>query len=127
MLYRLLADAVLLLHLVFIAFAALGALAVARRPRLAWLHLPALVWGAYAVIAGATCPLTPLENRLRVAGGEAGYGGSFIDRYLLPLVYPAAVQGEAGRTLQVGLGLVLLVVNAGLYAWLLRRLLQSGR
>ena len=121
MLYRVLADAVLLAHLAFIAFAALGALALPRRPRLAWLHLPALAWAAYVVIAGATCPLTPLENLLRRTGGEAGYAESFIERYLLPLVYPAAVQGEAGRGWQVALGLALLGVNAAAYAWVLLR------
>ena len=121
MVYRLLADAVLLLHLLFIAFALFGALALWRWPRLVWLHLPALAWGAYVVIAGDICPLTPLENRLRQAGGEAAYGPSFIEHYLLPLIYPAAVQGEMGRGLQALLGLGLLLVNAVTYAWFLRR------
>jgi hypothetical protein len=121
MLHRAMADAVLLLHLAFIAFAALGALALPRWPRLAWLHLPALAWAAFVVIAGATCPLTPLENLLRRAGGESGYPQSFIERYLLPLVYPAAAQGESGRGWQVALGLALLAVNAAAYAWVLRR------
>ncbi|CAG1017356.1 hypothetical protein BURC_02002 [Burkholderiaceae bacterium] len=121
MVYRLLADAVLLAHLLFIAFALFGALALWRWPRLVWLHLPALAWAAYVVIAGDICPLTPLENRLRLAGGEAAYGPSFIEHYLLPLIYPAAVQGEAGRGLQALLGLALLLVNAVTYAWILRR------
>lgn len=121
MVYRLLADGVLLVHLLFIAFALFGALALWRWPRLVWLHLPALAWGAYVVIAGDICPLTPLENRLRQAGGEAAYGPSFIEHYLLPLIYPAAVQGETGRGLQALLGLGLLLVNAVTYAWLLRR------
>jgi hypothetical protein len=121
MLHQILADAVLLLHLGFVAFAAAGALLVWRWPLLAWLHLPALAWGAYAVLAGAICPLTPLENALRVAGGGAGYDTSFIERYLLPLVYPAFVQGEAGRGWQIALGAALLAVNAIAYGWLLRR------
>lgn len=119
--YRLLADAVLLLHLGFIAFVAAGALLVWRRPRLAWLHLPALAWGAYAVLAGAVCPLTPLENALRAAGGGAAYEGSFVERYLLALIYPGFVQGEAGRGWQVALGAALVAVNAVLYALLLLR------
>lgn len=121
MLYRLLADTVLLLHLGFIAWAALGGLAAWRRPRWAWLHLPALAWGAWAVLAGAICPLTPLENRLRRLGGEAGYGGSFIEHYLLALVYPDWAQGEAGRWAQVALGVALLAFNAAVYAALWRR------
>ena len=121
MVYRWLADAVLLAHLAFIAFAAFGALAVWRWPRLAWLHLPTLAWAAYVVMAGEICPLTPLENALRRAGGEAGYRQSFIEHYLLPLIYPEAVQGEMGRGLQVALGVGLLVLNVALYALAFRR------
>ena len=121
MTHRLLADAVLLLHLAFIVFAAAGALLVWRWPRLAWLHLPALAWAAYVVIAGEICPLTPLENMLRRAGGEGGYERSFIEQYLLPLVYPDAVQGPMGRGLQVGLGVGLLAFNAAIYACVWRR------
>jgi hypothetical protein len=121
MVYRVLADAVLLLHVLFIAFALFGALALARWPRLVWLHLPALAWAAYVVIAGDICPLTPLENWLRQAGGEGGYEQSFIEHYLLPLIYPAAVQGEMGRGLQAALGMGLLAVNLVMYALLLRR------
>lgn len=121
MIYRALADAVLLFHLAFIVFAAFGALAVWRWPRLAWLHLPALAWAAYVVLAGEICPLTPLENRFRHAGGEAGYARSFIEQYLMPLVYPAAVQGEMGRGTQALLGGLLLLVNLALYAFVLRR------
>ena len=121
MVYRLLADAVLLLHFVFVAFVAAGALLVWRWPRLAWLHLPALAWGAFVVVSGAICPLTPLENELRVAGGGLAYGESFIERYLLPIVYPGFVQGEAGRGWQVTLGVALVVFNAAVYAWVLWR------
>lgn len=121
MIYRALADAVLVFHLLFIAFAVFGALAVWRWPRLAWLHLPALAWAAYVVLAGEICPLTPLENHFRHAGGEAGYAQSFIEQYLLPLVYPSAVQGELGRGTQAMLGAALLVFNLALYALVLRR------
>ena len=122
--YRLLADAVLLLHFGFLAFVVGGALLVWRWPRLAWLHLPALAWGAYVVLAGAICPLTPLENALRQAGG-GGYEGSFIDHYLLPLIYPDMVQGPAGRGVQATLGLALLLFNAAVYL-LVRRRSRNG-
>lgn len=125
--YRLLADLVLIAHLAFIAFVVAGALLAWRRPSIAGLHLPALAWGAYAVITGTVCPLTPLENALRAAGGGAVYEGSFVERYLLPLIYPAFVQGEAGRGWQVALGVVLLVGNAGAYALLVRRLRLAWR
>jgi uncharacterized protein DUF2784 len=122
MLWRWLADAVLVVHLGFVLFALLGALAVWRWPAVAWLHLPALIWGGYVVLAGDICPLTPLEVRLRMAGGQAGYAGSFIEQYLLPLIYPDVVQGDAGRGLQQTLGVLLLGVNAVMYAlWIRRR------
>ena len=121
MTYRLLADAVLLLHFGFLAFVVGGALLVWRWPRLAWLHLPALAWGGYVVLAGEICPLTPLENALRQAGGASGYEGSFIEHYLVPLIYPGAVQGPTGRELQVVLGLALLVFNATVYGLAWRR------
>lgn len=115
MTYRFLADAVLLLHFGFLVFVVCGALLVWRWPRLAWLHLPALAWGAYVVLAGEICPLTPMENALRQAGGGSGYAGSFIEHYLLPLIYPAAVQGPLGRELQVALGVALVAFNGAIY------------
>ena len=124
--YTLLADAVLLLHFGFVGFVAGGALLGLRWPRVAWLHLPALAWGAYVVLAGAICPLTPLESALRRAGGGSGYEDSFIAQHLLPLVYPAAVQGPMGRGLQVAIGVALLLFNAVVYALLCWRLWRRG-
>ena len=125
--YRLLADAVLLLHLGFVAFAIAGGLAVWRWPRLAWLHLPVLAWGAWVVLSGEVCPLTPLENALRHAGGGGVYRDSFIEHYLIALIYPAAVQGPMGRGVQAGLGVALLVFNAMVYVvvWRRRRRLRE--
>ena len=119
--YRLLADAVLVFHFGFIAFAAAGALAVLRWPRLAWLHLPAMAWAAYVMLSGDICPLTPLEIWFRRAGGEGGYERSFIEHYLLPLIYPGAVQGAMGRGLQIALGVGLLLFNAVAYALVWRQ------
>ena len=124
--HHLLADAVLLLHLAFVAFAVAGGLAVWRWPRLAWLHLPVLAWGAYVVLSGTVCPLTPLENALREAAGASVYRGSFIEHYLIALIYPAAVQGPTGRGVQIGLGLALLVFNALVYAVVWRRRKRRG-
>ncbi|MEW5891833.1 MAG: DUF2784 domain-containing protein [Pseudomonadota bacterium] len=113
----LLADLVLLAHLGFIAFVGAGGLLVARWPRLAWLHLPAVAWGAAVEIANLSCPLTPLENRLRQAAGEAGYAGDFIGHYLLGLIYPEGLT----RPVQIGLGLLAIGLNLVIYAWLIRR------
>ena len=114
MAYRLLADLVVLLHGAFVVFAVFGALAAARRPRLAWLHLPAVAWAALVETAGWTCPLTPLENHWRALAGGAGYEGGFVDRYLIPVIYPEALT----REVQLFLGAAVLAVNAAAYAWI---------
>lgn len=106
-----LADAVLVTHGLFIAWAALGALAVWRRPRLAYLHLPALAWAVWIEISGRICPLTPLENSLRRAAGEAGYSGGFIEHYIGAIIYPAGLTREAQWTVAG----VLLLFNAVIY------------
>ncbi|PKO30105.1 MAG: DUF2784 domain-containing protein [Betaproteobacteria bacterium HGW-Betaproteobacteria-7] len=111
--WRLLADAVLAIHFAFILLVVFGGLLAVWRWRLAWLHLPALAWGIWIQFTGRICPLTPLENRLRLLGGEAGYSGSFIEHYLLSLIYPDGLT----RSLQLGLGLGLIVFNALVYAW----------
>ena len=87
MIRTLLADAVLIAHLRFILFAILGGLLVLRWPRLIWLHLAALAWALAVEVAGLTCPLTPLEWRLR-GWDDSGETSGFIARYLTPLIYP---------------------------------------
>lgn len=111
------ADAALLVHAAFVAWVVLGGVAVVRRPALAWVHLPAAAWGAAISFGGWTCPLTPLENALRRAAGEAGYAGGFVEHHLLGLLYP----GGLTRGVQVVLGLGVLAVNALAYAVVLRR------
>lgn len=115
--YRLLADATVLLHAAFVAFVIAGGLLVFRWPRLAWVHIPAAAWAAWVEFAGIVCPLTPLENWFRTRGGQAAYASDFIERYLMPVLYPAALS----RELQWALGGIVLVVNAAVYLWLLRR------
>lgn len=117
MAYRLLADATVLLHAGFVAFVLLGGLLVLRWPRLAWVHVPAAAWGAWVEFAGIVCPLTPLENWLRARGGQAAYTSDFIERYLMPVLYPASLS----RDLQWALGGIVLLVNAAVYLVLLCR------
>ena len=114
---RLAADAVALFHLAFVLFVAFGGLLVYRWPRLVWLHLPAAGWGALVEFTGWICPLTPLENHLRRAVGEAGYAGGFIDHYLWPLLYPAGLTREG----QWALGAGVLILNGAVYGVLLAR------
>lgn len=111
------ADAVLVLHLLFILFAALGALLVVWCGWIAWLHLPALAWATWIVASHGICPLTPLENALRRAAGEAGYAGGFIDHYLMPLIYPPGLTA----TQQTWIAAALVASNALLYGWALFR------
>ena len=116
MFYRALADAVLVLHLAFILFVVLGGLLVLSYPRLAWLHVPVVAWGALIEFAGWICPLTPLEKQLRIQGGEAGYSGGFINHYLVPLIYPDGLT----RELQWLAGALVLAINAAIYLKLWR-------
>ncbi len=120
MLHQAGADAVLLVHFGFILFVLLGGLLVSKWPRIAWLHLPAVLWGALIEFSAGICPLTPLENRLRQAAGEGGYSGGFVERYLLPVIYPA----DLTRDVQLLLGLLVLVLNLAIYAavfWVRRK------
>lgn len=122
MIYSLLADLVVVAHLAFILFVVAGGLLAFRWRRALWIHLPAALWGVLIEFAGWICPLTPLENRLRLKAGELGYEGSFVEHHLLPIVYPE----ELTRNGQLVLGGLLLVVNALVYALALRRLRRTS-
>lgn len=111
--FRIAAAAVLLLHLAFIAFVLLGALLAARRRWLMLVHLPVAAWGFYVEASGRGCPLTWLENYLRLRGGEAGYGEGFVEHYLLRLIYPAGLTHDV----QLVLAAVVVGLNLALYAW----------
>lgn len=117
MVYRLLADMVLVVHLGFILFVLLGGLLVRRWRSMALVHLPCVAYAAAIELWGWICPLTPLENRLRALGGERGYAGGFIDHYLVPAIYPEPLS----RIAQTVLGLLVVAGNAGIYSWALRR------
>lgn len=117
MVYRFLADIVLIVHFAFVLFVVLGAPLILRWPRVVWLHLPVAGWGTIIEFAGWRCPLTPLEVSLRRLGGEQGYAGGFIDRYVGAILYP----GELPRIAHITLGMLVLAINAAIYAFLLRR------
>ena len=122
MLYHWLANLVVLIHLGFVLFVILGALLVFRWPRLAYIHLPAAIWGALIEFFGWICPLTPLENHFRRLAGEGGYEGGFIDHYVTSLIYPAGLN----RTLQIILGVIVLLMN-GICYWVIVRRARRGR
>jgi hypothetical protein len=124
MLYRLSADLILIIHLAFVLFVALGGFLVLRRPQLMWLHLPAVVWGALSEFLGVICPLTPLETMLRELGGGSVYEGDFIEHYITALVYPSGLT----RGAQVALGFGALLLNMAIYGyWMLRKRLSRRR
>jgi hypothetical protein len=119
--YQLLADTVVLLHLGFILFVAVGWMAVARWWRVAFLHLPAVAWGALVEIGGWYCPLTSLEIWFRRQAGVGGYGGGFVDRYVVPIVYPESLP----RGVQIGLGLAVLAINGVAYGRIVSRRIRT--
>lgn len=118
MIARLAADAVVLVHLAFIAFVLAGAALVVRDVRWALVHVPAVAWAAYAELTARICPLTPLENELRRRAGEGGYAGGFVEHYVIPLVYPAGLTPDH----QHWLGVAVVAINVALYGWAWRRL-----
>lgn len=117
MIYRWLADGVVVVHLAFVAFVMVGAFLALKWRWLVWLHLPAAIWGVLIEYAGWICPLTPLENALRARAGEAGYSGDFIQHYLLRALYP----GGLTTATQWILGSIALGVNIVGYAVLSRK------
>ena len=109
--HSILADTILVIHLLFIIFVIFGGLLSLRWRWSAWIHIPLLAWAVLIEFTGWICPLTPLENRLRVRGGETGYSGGFIEHYLLPLIYP----DEMTRGVQISLGIILITINICTY------------
>lgn len=114
MLYRLSADAVLLFHLAFIVFALLGAAMAVRWRWVPLVHLPVSAWAIFVELTGRSCPLTYLENSLRIKAGQSGYSESFIEHYLLAIIYPAGLT----REIQFVLAAVVIIVNIAIYSWL---------
>jgi hypothetical protein len=123
MLDRLLADLLVVLHLGFVVFVVCGGLLVLWRRWMAFVHLPAAAWGVYIEFAGRICPLTPLENRLRELGGGTAYSGDFVERYLIPVLYPSDLR----RDVQIVLGVFALAVNVAVYLYAWRRAARPSR
>lgn len=121
--YPLLADATVAIHVGFVVFVVLGGLLALRWPRLIWVHLPAAAWGVWIEVSGAICPLTPLENWLRQRGGEETYGVTFVERYLLPILYPTSLT----REIQWVLAGTVVVINLAVYAFVLKRRTRRRR
>ena len=117
MVFRILADLLLVFHLLFILFVLFGGIFVFYRLQMVLLHLPAVCWGIYIELSGNICPLTPLENHLRRMSGEAGYTSGFVDHFLMPILYPAGLTEE----IQLLLAVCVLAVNMFAYFFVVRR------
>lgn len=123
MAYRFLADLLVAVHLAFVLFVVLGGGLVFWRRRLVFLHLPVALWGVFIELSGWVCPLTPLEVRLRILGGRAGYSGGFVDHYILPVLYPPGLTREQ----QVWLGILVGALNLGIYGLVVWNVLKDRR
>lgn len=121
-LYRLLANAVVAFHGLFILFVVLGGFLAWRWRWVAAVHIPCALWGILIEYRGGICPLTPLENSLRARAGQQGYAGGFVEHYVLPVIYPKGL--TAG--VQVALGTLVLTVNLFAYSLLIRRLTRGS-
>ncbi len=110
--YRFLADALVVFHFCFVAFVLTGGVLVLRWRKAAVLHIPAVLWGIWVECAGWMCPLTPLENYLREAAGGVAYQGSFVEHYVMPVLYPI----DLTRDFQITLGAVIALINILVYA-----------
>ena len=119
--FRLASDALVLIHFAFILFVVLGGLLVIRRPALKWLHLPAALWGALIEVGGWDCPLTRYENLLRGRAGGAGYGGGFVDHYIVRAMYPAGLT----RGIEYALAAAVVTVNIAIYIYVRRHTATS--
>lgn len=124
MIYRLLADLVVIVHLLFIVFTLLGGFLVIVRGSLVFVHLPAVIWALVISFKGWICPLTPLENHLRNAAGTEGYTGGFIEHYIIPIIYPVTLTFN----IQIVLGFVAVVINIGIYSFVYYKVMsKQGR
>ena len=117
MYFRFAADAVLLLHLGFIVFALFGGALALRWRWMPLVHLPAVAWAFFVELTGRLCPLTSVENGLRVRAGQTGYADSFVEHYLLGVVYPSGLT----REIQFGLAVAVVAINMAIYLWLFLR------
>lgn len=117
MIFKVIADSLVVLHFIFIAFVVFGGLLALKWKKVPILHIPCVLWGMLVEFNGWICPLTPLENQFRELAGEVGYTGGFISYYLMPLIYPTSLT----REIQILLGIVVLAINLCVYGFVIRK------
>jgi Protein of Unknown function (DUF2784) len=117
-----LADLVLVVHALFIVFVILGGLIVLKWHKALWIHIPSALWGALIEFFGWICPLTYLENYFRVIGKGDSYESSFIQHYLLPVIYPPGLTTD----IQILLGSIVIIINIIIYSIVWRYYLEKN-
>ena len=117
MFFALAADLLIIVHLGFIGFVILGGFMLLKWRWLIFVHLPAVLWGVLLEFQGWICPLTPLEQALRRMSGQQGYTGGFIQHYILPVIYPPALNED----IQLILGILLILINVIIYLWVFQK------
>lgn len=100
----------------FIGFALFGGALGLWKKWAPAVHLPAAIWAALIEFRGWICPLTPLENRLRIAAGVEGYESGFVEHYVVPVIYPTGLT----PAIQFVLGGAVIAVNVVVYLFVVR-------
>ncbi len=100
--YRLMADATVVAHALYVAFVVFGLVAILLGAARGWrwvrnfwfrvVHFLAIAVVAAEALLGVTCPLTALEDDLRQRAGEVVESGSFIGRVAHDLLFYDAPQ-----------------------------------
>ncbi|GAB3645293.1 DUF2784 domain-containing protein [Glycomyces tarimensis] len=104
--YRILADAAMIVHFLFVAYVVLGGFLAWRWPKSWFLHAPVALYGLVITVYGFVCPLTPVEDHFRRQAGQEGLEPTgFIDTYIEGVVYPgeyaAAAQWAAAAVVAI--------------------------
>jgi uncharacterized protein YneF (UPF0154 family) len=111
MIYRLLADGMMILHGAFLLFFVIGGFLAWKWRRVIWAHLAVGLWNITIVLLDFECPVTGVEKHWMRKGGEEPYEGGYINHYLDGTIWP-----EGYTWLAEIVGFALLVISyIGLY------------
>ena len=119
--YEIAANLILIVHFIFILFVIFGALLFFASTKIIFIHIPAFIWGSYIELTNSICPLTYLENWLLQKANLTTYSESFIQNYLLPIVYPANLT----KDIQTYLGITLIAINIAIYVFIFNKLKKN--
>ena len=119
--YELAANLTLIVHFAFIIFVVFGALLFFVATKIFYAHIPALIWGIYIELTHSVCPLTYLENWFLQKTNFTMYSESFIQNYLVPIVYPKNLTED----LQIYFAIVIVVINSIFYGFIINKIKKS--